>query len=107
MGPAPVTPNYCGLQCDVGLVYDEDRHALLNKWLLLSDPDDTMAGAKGYLKVSAVILGPGDEAPVSSILHEGDRERERESLLVRWVPVLAERFISFLCAEFRNTFLCI
>ena len=72
MGPAPVTPNTCGLQCDVGLVYDEDRHALLNKWLLLSDPDDTMAGAKGYLKVSAVILGPGDEAPVSSILHEGD-----------------------------------
>jgi len=97
MGPAPVTPNMCGLQCDVGLVYDEDHHALLNKWLLLSDPDDTMAGAKGYLKVSAVILGPGDEAPVSSILYEGDvyiyiyreRERERESLLVRWVPVLS------------------
>ena len=58
----------CVVQCDIGLVYDEARHALLNKWLLLSDPEDTMAGAKGYLKISAVILGPGDEAPVSDLV---------------------------------------
>ena len=51
-------------QCDVGLVYDQDKHALLNKWLLLGDPEDAMAGAKGYLKISAIVLGPGDEAPV-------------------------------------------
>ncbi|NXU51432.1 DYSF protein, partial [Turnix velox] len=40
------------------------EHAFLRKWLLLSDPEDFSAGAKGYLKVSLFVLGPGDEAPV-------------------------------------------
>ncbi|NXE71386.1 DYSF protein, partial [Calcarius ornatus] len=40
------------------------EHAFRRKWLLLSDPEDFSAGAKGYLKVSACVLGPGDEAPV-------------------------------------------
>ncbi|NXF46254.1 DYSF protein, partial [Oceanites oceanicus] len=40
------------------------QHAFLRKWLLLSDPEDFSAGAKGYLKVSLFVLGPGDEAPV-------------------------------------------
>ena len=48
------------------MIYDEVQHCLLNKWLLLSDPDDTMSGAKGYLKICAALLGPGDEAPVSN-----------------------------------------
>ncbi|KAG9461625.1 hypothetical protein GDO78_016217, partial [Eleutherodactylus coqui] len=39
-------------------------HAFLRKWLLLSDPEDFSAGAKGYLKVSLLVLGPGDECPV-------------------------------------------
>ena len=47
------------------MIYDEPQHTLLNKWLLLSDPDDNMAGAKGYLKICATVLGPGDDAPVS------------------------------------------
>lgn len=41
-------------------------HAYLRKWLLLSDPDDFSAGARGYLKTSLCVLGPGDEAPVST-----------------------------------------
>lgn len=41
------------------------EHAILRRWLLLSDPEDFTAGAKGYLKVSLLVLGPGDEAPVS------------------------------------------
>lgn len=44
------------------------EHAFLRKWLLLSDPEDFSAGAKGYLKVSLFVLGPGDEAPVSIAL---------------------------------------
>uniref|UniRef100_A0A8C3IJP6 Dysferlin n=1 Tax=Chrysemys picta bellii TaxID=8478 RepID=A0A8C3IJP6_CHRPI len=39
-------------------------HALLRKWLLLSDSEDFSAGAKGYVKVSLFVLGPGDEAPL-------------------------------------------
>ena len=49
---------------DLSMIYEESKHAYLNKWLLLSDPDDANAGAKGYLKFCAAILGPGDEAPV-------------------------------------------
>lgn len=49
---------------DLAKPYEEKQHSMLNKWLLLSNPDDPMAGAKGYLKISIVILGPGDEAPV-------------------------------------------
>ncbi|KAM9331380.1 dysferlin [Gastrophryne carolinensis] len=49
---------------DVGMIYGEPKHAFLKKWLLLSDPEDFSAGAKGYLKVSLFVLGPGDESPV-------------------------------------------
>lgn len=41
-------------------------HAIMRKWLLLSDPDDSISGARGYLKVSMFIVGTGDELPVSS-----------------------------------------
>jgi len=50
---------------DIGMVYEQANHAFLNKWLLLSDPEDNMAGAKGYLKFCAIVLGPGDTPPVS------------------------------------------
>uniref|UniRef100_A0A673HNS3 Dysferlin-like n=1 Tax=Sinocyclocheilus rhinocerous TaxID=307959 RepID=A0A673HNS3_9TELE len=33
------------------------------KWLLLADPDDLSAGARGYLKVSMFVLAAGDEPP--------------------------------------------
>uniref|UniRef100_A0A8C9W3A4 Dysferlin, limb girdle muscular dystrophy 2B (autosomal recessive) n=1 Tax=Scleropages formosus TaxID=113540 RepID=A0A8C9W3A4_SCLFO len=39
------------------------QHAFLRKWLLLSDPEDLSAGARGYLKVSLCVLTAGDEAP--------------------------------------------
>ncbi|XP_058507903.1 myoferlin [Solea solea] len=48
---------------DVGYIYDEPGHAIMRKWLLLSDPDDSSSGARGYLKVSLIIVGTGDEPP--------------------------------------------
>jgi len=36
----------------------------MKKWVLLSDPDDSSSGAKGYIKVSMFVLGTGDEPPV-------------------------------------------
>jgi len=54
----------CVDQCDVGTIYDEPRHALINKWLLLSNPNEKTDGAKGFLKICAAVLGPNDEAPV-------------------------------------------
>lgn len=38
----------------------------MRKWLLLSDADDSTSGARGYLKVSIIVLGTGDEPPVSA-----------------------------------------
>ncbi|XP_035375572.1 dysferlin isoform X3 [Electrophorus electricus] len=58
---------------DVGTVYGEHRHAILRKWLLLADPDDLSAGARGYLKVSLNVLAAGDEPPVDK---EGIQEKE-------------------------------
>lgn len=49
---------------DIGYCYNEPNHSLICKWLLLGDAEDCMSGAKGYLKVTINVLGPGDEAPV-------------------------------------------
>jgi dysferlin len=48
---------------DIGYIYSQAKHSINRKWLLLSDEDDRTAGARGYLKVSVNILGPGDKAP--------------------------------------------
>lgn len=42
-------------------------HAILRKWLLLSDPDDSCSGTRGYLKVSIFIVGTGAEPPVQML----------------------------------------
>ncbi|NWU87659.1 DYSF protein, partial [Onychorhynchus coronatus] len=57
------------------------EHAFLRKWLLLSDPEDLSAGAKGYLKVSVFVLGPGDEAPLEKKEVSEDKEDIEANLL--------------------------
>uniref|UniRef100_A0A8C2DCN2 Dysferlin, limb girdle muscular dystrophy 2B (autosomal recessive) n=1 Tax=Cyprinus carpio TaxID=7962 RepID=A0A8C2DCN2_CYPCA len=44
------------------------------KWLLLADPDDHSAGARGYLKVSMFVLAAGDEPPVKGLEEKEDIE---------------------------------
>ncbi|XP_068870946.1 dysferlin isoform X5 [Aphelocoma coerulescens] len=66
---------------DVETVYSEPKHAFLRKWLLLSDPEDFSAGAKGYLKVSVCVLGPGDEAPLEKKEAAEDKEDIEANLL--------------------------
>ena len=51
---------------DIAYIYSQSKHSIHRKWLLLSNENDRMTGAKGYLKVSINILGPGDEAPVTN-----------------------------------------
>ncbi|ESN98173.1 hypothetical protein HELRODRAFT_177418 [Helobdella robusta] len=48
---------------EVGMIYDEPNHCFVNKWLLLSDPEQVSDGHKGYLKISVALLGPGDDPP--------------------------------------------
>lgn len=66
-------------------------HAVMRKWLLLNDPEDTSSGAKGYLKVSMFVLGTGDEPPVSSkfsVLCFFTKKEDPE--LSKWAPVIVK-----------------
>ena len=66
------------------MIYDEPQHSLIHKWLLLSDPEDQLAGAKGYLKICATILGPGDDAPVRYITYMFKIAYSDLALLLAW-----------------------
>ncbi|XP_037552968.1 myoferlin-like [Nematolebias whitei] len=67
---------------DVGFIYDEPGHAILRKWLLLSDPDDSCSGTRGYLKVSIFIVGTGDEPPTEKRGSNEEQDDIESNLLV-------------------------
>ncbi|XP_023819286.1 myoferlin [Oryzias latipes] len=67
---------------DVGYIYNEPGHAIMRKWLLLKDPDDSTMGARGYLKVSIIIMGTGDEAPIENRLFRAEQDDLESNLLV-------------------------
>ncbi|XP_010792529.1 myoferlin [Notothenia coriiceps] len=67
---------------DVGYVYDESGHAIMKKWLLLGDADDSSLGARGYLKVSIIVLGTGDEPPTEKRDITADEDDIESNLLV-------------------------
>nr|XP_030720967.1 myoferlin isoform X1 [Globicephala melas] len=84
---------------DVGFIYDEPGHAVMRKWLLLSDPEDTSSGAKGYMKVSMLVLGTGDEPP-PEIQDRGNDSDDVESNLL--LPAgIALRWVTFLLKIYR------
>ncbi|XP_056157898.1 fer-1-like protein 4 [Lampris incognitus] len=45
---------------DIGTVYAQPDHQFYQKWAPLSDPADTRAGVKGYVKATICILMKGD-----------------------------------------------
>ncbi|XP_051271351.1 myoferlin [Dicentrarchus labrax] len=67
---------------DVGYIYDEPGHAIMRKWLLLSDPDDSSSGARGYLKVSIIVVGTGDEPPTERREINEEQDDIESNLLV-------------------------
>uniref|UniRef100_A0A8D1GLH1 Myoferlin n=1 Tax=Sus scrofa TaxID=9823 RepID=A0A8D1GLH1_PIG len=84
---------------DVGFVYDEPGHAVMRKWLLLNDPEDTSSGAKGYMKVSMFVLGTGDEPPLEKRDRENDSDDVESNLLL---PAgIALRWVTFLLKIYR------
>ncbi|XP_069958116.1 myoferlin isoform X4 [Cherax quadricarinatus] len=50
-------------KCEVGMVYDQAEHAILNRWLVLANPEEPTPTVQGYLKVCVAVLGPGDVCP--------------------------------------------
>lgn len=84
---------------DVGFVYDEPGHAVMRKWLLLNDPEDTSSGAKGYMKVSMFVLGTGDEPPPEKHDRDNDSDDVESNLLL---PAgIALRWVTFLLKIYR------
>ncbi|XP_014718441.1 myoferlin isoform X1 [Equus asinus] len=84
---------------DVGFVYDEPGHAVMRKWLLLNDPEDASSGAKGYMKVSMLVLGTGDEPPPEEQNHDNDSDDVESNLLL---PAgIALRWVTFLLKIYR------
>ncbi|XP_078613873.1 dysferlin-like isoform X2 [Branchiostoma floridae x Branchiostoma japonicum] len=62
---------------DLLTIYQQPDHALLSKWMLLTDPDDVAASSRGFLKASLVVLGNGDSAPVEK---PDDKLTEKENI---------------------------
>ncbi|XP_036903265.1 myoferlin isoform X1 [Sturnira hondurensis] len=84
---------------DVGFVYDEPGHAVMRKWLLLNDPEDTSSGAKGYMKVSMFVLGTGDEPPPEKQDRDNDSDDVESNLLL---PAgIALRWVTFMLKIYR------
>ncbi|KAG1936036.1 myoferlin [Pimephales promelas] len=83
---------------DIGYIYDEPAHCIMKKWVLLSDPDDSSSGAKGYIKVSMFVLGTGDEPPVERKEEDNDKDDVESNLLLpagvalRWVTLKLKVF---------------
>uniref|UniRef100_A0A665W8Z6 Myoferlin n=1 Tax=Echeneis naucrates TaxID=173247 RepID=A0A665W8Z6_ECHNA len=83
---------------DIGYVYDEPTHCVMRKWVLLSDPDDSSSGAKGYLKVSLFVVGTGDEPPAEKRDYNDDQDDIESNLLLpagvtlRWATLSLKVF---------------
>uniref|UniRef100_A0A8C9UQG4 Myoferlin n=1 Tax=Spermophilus dauricus TaxID=99837 RepID=A0A8C9UQG4_SPEDA len=77
---------------DVGFVYDEPGHAVMRKWLLLNDPEDTSSGAKGYMKVSMFVLGTGDEPPPEKRDRDNDSDDVESNLFFPYIPEMDDAF---------------
>jgi len=104
-------------QCDCGTFYYEDGHCLIRKWLLLSAPSDDdgkdeegegesqrsseSGGPAGYLKITGMVLGPGDEIPSKAKTGaKGDEGEDIESNLLR-PPGTTLRPATFLVKVYR------
>uniref|UniRef100_A0A3Q2X570 Myoferlin like n=1 Tax=Haplochromis burtoni TaxID=8153 RepID=A0A3Q2X570_HAPBU len=67
---------------DVGYIYDEPSHAIMRKWLLLSDLDDSNLGPRGYLKVSIIVVATGDEPSTEKRESNEEQDDIENNLLV-------------------------
>ncbi|NWT05049.1 FR1L4 protein, partial [Mionectes macconnelli] len=83
---------------DVETVYSQPDHRFFQKWAVVSDPTDTRAGVKGFVKCSISVSARGDVVgflPTSS--SSRDEDIERNLLLPKRVP--AERPWARVCIK--------
>ncbi|KAL9983680.1 hypothetical protein ACROYT_G005896 [Oculina patagonica] len=91
---------------DIGYVYERKGHSFIRKWIMLSKPvgkkseDSVDSGIKqgprgghspaGYLKVTAVVMGPGDKLP-AEINIPGVDEKDEDIEANCLIPVGVQR----------------
>ncbi|KFQ58893.1 Fer-1-like 4, partial [Pelecanus crispus] len=83
---------------DVVTVYSQPDHRFFQKWAVISDPTDTRAGVKGFVKCNISVTARGDivgSLPTSS--SSRDEDIERNLLLPKRVP--AERPWARVCIK--------
>ncbi|NXE96811.1 FR1L4 protein, partial [Menura novaehollandiae] len=71
---------------DVETVYSQPDHRFFQKWAVISDPTDTQAGAKGFVKCNISVYARGDVVgflPTSSSSQDEDIERQNMNLSFR------------------------
>ncbi|XP_030068852.1 fer-1-like protein 4 isoform X1 [Microcaecilia unicolor] len=75
---------------DAGTVYNQPDHRFLQKWAVITDPKDTRAGIKGFVKCNLSVVARGDSmvAPPATSSSQSD-DIEKNLLLPKRVP--AER----------------
>ncbi|KAE8576696.1 hypothetical protein XENTR_v10004287 [Xenopus tropicalis] len=83
---------------DAGTVYNNPDHRFTQKWAVITDPKDTRAGIKGFVKCNLSVLTKGDSmaAPPSSTSSQSD-DIEKNLLLPKRIP--AERPWSKICVK--------
>ncbi|KAK3887538.1 hypothetical protein Pcinc_008355 [Petrolisthes cinctipes] len=101
--------NSCGIRAsttlgafkfEVGMAYDQAEHAVLNRWLVLANPDEPTPTVQGYLKVSVAVLGPGDLCPEMAARQSDQDDVEANLLRFAGVHLQQATFVlSVYCAQ--------
>uniref|UniRef100_T1JBU8 C2 domain-containing protein n=1 Tax=Strigamia maritima TaxID=126957 RepID=T1JBU8_STRMM len=76
---------------DVKTVYDAPDHQFYHKWAVLTDPDDVMAGPRGYLKCDISVIGRGDSVKIPPKSEKDDDDIEANLLLPAGIPAERQR----------------
>ncbi|NWZ01667.1 FR1L4 protein, partial [Loxia curvirostra] len=84
---------------DVETVYSQPDHRFFQKWAVISDPMDTRAGVKGFVKCNISVSARGDVVGfLPTYSRNQDEDIERNLLLPKRVP--AERPWARVCIKF-------
>ncbi|NXQ25195.1 FR1L4 protein, partial [Alaudala cheleensis] len=83
---------------DVETVYSQPDHRFFQKWAVISDPTDTRAGVKGFVKCNISVSAHGDIVDfLPTYSRNQDEDIERNLLLPKRVP--AERPWARICIK--------
>jgi hypothetical protein len=88
---------------DASFVYYSDHHEIFRQWIGLSDITDAHEGVQGYLKVTIVCLGPGDEQKIHSFEEIDEFEQKSSDDVVLMPPHIDQKgyilTLNFHCAQ--------